>query len=205
MRAALLPLLVAAVLPLRAAGPVWRNLATPVQPPVAMASDGASLPLRVPPLGDAAPAATLAAWRARGATARLARFPGRVDVSEKALGPGPLRLWLHVRWTDPAGAVVRRETYLSPGLGDREPKSPEGMEVFDLAAFVRRVRPGGPVNLSLRTRPPHDAAALCAEWGGGGHAAAAGATLDGPLDAAVDTIVDRLARAAESAGPAPAG
>ncbi len=140
MRAALLPLLVAAVLPLRAAEPVWRNLATPVQPPVEMASDGASLALRVPPLGDAAPAATLAAWRARGATARLARFPGRVDVSEKALGPGPLRLWLHVRWTDPAGAVVRRETYLSPGLGDREPKSPEGMELFDLAAFVRESR-----------------------------------------------------------------
>ena len=55
MRAAILPLLVAAVLPLRAAEPVWRNLATPVQPPVEMASDGVSLALRVPPLGDAAP------------------------------------------------------------------------------------------------------------------------------------------------------
>ena len=105
--------------------------------------------------------------------------------------------------------VLSPDDYLAEGCDSTDSENfvdfARSVRGCDLAAFVRRVRPDGPVNLSLRTRPPHDAAALCAEWGGGGHSAAAGATLDGPLDVAVDAIVDRLARAAESAGPAPAG
>jgi len=69
-----------------------------------------------------------------------------------------------------------------------------------LAAFVRRVRSGGKVNVSLRCRPPHDAAAICAEWGGGGHAAAAGATLDMDLGEAVRLVTERLGAAARAPG-----
>ena len=66
-----------------------------------------------------------------------------------------------------------------------------------LAAFVRMVRPGGKVNVSLRTQEPFDAAALCAEWGGGGHKRAAGATLGLTLPEALAVVSERLAREAE--------
>ena len=65
-----------------------------------------------------------------------------------------------------------------------------------LAAFVRKTRPDGPVNVSLRTREPFDAAALCAEWDGGGHKRAAGATLDGALADVLARVEARLVRAA---------
>ena len=69
-----------------------------------------------------------------------------------------------------------------------------------LAAFVRKVRPDGKVNVSLRTQAPLDAAAICAEWGGGGHKRAAGATLDGALDETLRIVADRLVRAAGEGG-----
>ena len=69
-----------------------------------------------------------------------------------------------------------------------------------LAAFVRTVRPGGKANVSLRTQAPLDAAAICAEWGGGGHKRAAGATIDRPLGEAVALVADRLVRAAAEGG-----
>ena len=65
-----------------------------------------------------------------------------------------------------------------------------------LAAFVRKVRPDGKVNVSLRTKEPFDAAAICAEWEGGGHKRAAGATLAGGLDEILELVSARLARAA---------
>jgi len=34
----------------------------------------------------------------------------------------------------------------------------------------------------LRTKPPFDAAEICAAWGGGGHERAAGASIDGSLE-----------------------
>ena len=73
----------------------------------------------------------------------------------------------------------------------------------ELAAFVRRTRPDGPVNVSLRGVPPHDVAAICGEWGGGGHVAAAGATFDASTDLAdvVATVTARLVRAASSPPP----
>ena len=43
-------------------------------------------------------------------------------------------------------------------------------------------------------------AAICAEWGGGGHKRAAGATIDRPLGEAVALVADRLVRAAAEGG-----
>lgn len=60
---------------------------------------------------------------------------------------------------------------------------------------------GSETRLSVRTKPGGvDAAALCATWGGGGHARAAGASLPLPLAearAAVLPVAARLARAVE--------
>ena len=47
----------------------------------------------------------------------------------------------------------------------------------------------GKVKVSFRSRSHVDASKLAAEFGGGGHKAAAGATLDGPFDAAVERVV----------------
>ena len=78
------------------------------------------------------------------------------------------------------------------------PRAAYGCEI---AAFVRRSSPGGKVNVSLRARPPFDAAAICAEWGGGGHGAAAGATLDTDLETALLAVRRRLCEAV--GGPPP--
>lgn len=51
----------------------------------------------------------------------------------------------------------------------------------DIALFIRQASPDKPVNISLRTSEPYDASQICAEWGGGGHARAAGATIQGEL------------------------
>lgn len=68
-------------------------------------------------------------------------------------------------------------------------RSIRGVEV---AAFVRKVVPDGRSFASLRSCGGVDVAAICAEWGGGGHKAAAGATFDLPLEDAVKTVRARL-------------
>lgn len=65
------------------------------------------------------------------------------------------------------------------------PRQVEGVEV---GVTMREKRDGG-YKLSLRTLPPIDAAAICARFGGGGHAAAAGCTIDAPLAQARERIV----------------
>ncbi len=47
----------------------------------------------------------------------------------------------------------------------------------------------GKVKVSFRSRSHVDASKLAAEFGGGGHKAAAGATLDGPFEAALERVV----------------
>ena len=56
------------------------------------------------------------------------------------------------------------------------PRNIEGVEV---GAVLRDVADG--TKISLRTFPPHDASAMCARLGGGGHPAAAGATVKASL------------------------
>src|SRR5205823_3885203 len=48
-------------------------------------------------------------------------------------------------------------------------------------AILLREQPGGEVRASLRSREGVDVAALARRFGGGGHHAAAGCTLPGPL------------------------
>lgn len=69
----------------------------------------------------------------------------------------------------------------------------------EIAAFVRQTKPGAACNLSLRTKPPFDAAALCATWDGGGHVRASGATLAMPLADAIAAVAARLEAAVAEA------
>ena len=59
----------------------------------------------------------------------------------------------------------------------------------EIAAFLRHPEPSAPVNLSLRTKEPYDAAAICAKLGGGGHIRAAGASVAG---ATIDEVAAKL-------------
>ncbi len=56
-------------------------------------------------------------------------------------------------------------------------------------AFIAVELPTQQVKFSLRCRPQHNVAAVAERLGGGGHRLASGVTLDGPLDAAVDTVL----------------
>jgi phosphoesterase RecJ-like protein len=52
---------------------------------------------------------------------------------------------------------------------------------LEIGAFLRPADEGG-WKLSLRSRGEADVAAIASKWGGGGHAKAAGANLEGSLD-----------------------
>ena len=55
------------------------------------------------------------------------------------------------------------------------------VEGTDCAITLRELRPGT-IKISLRTGPRVNATEVCAKLGGGGHRAAAGATVDGTMD-----------------------
>ena len=55
------------------------------------------------------------------------------------------------------------------------------VEGSDCGVTLRELRPGV-VKISLRTGPRVDASAVCQRLGGGGHKAAAGATVNGTMD-----------------------
>lgn len=63
----------------------------------------------------------------------------------------------------------------------------------DAAVFLREL-PAGGVRLSLRSKTGIDVAAIAERFGGGGHRSASGCTVEGPLEAAMDTIVGELRR-----------
>ncbi len=62
------------------------------------------------------------------------------------------------------------------------------IEGVDVAVMLRQVE-GGRGKISLRTSPAFNAAKICARLGGGGHPAAAGASVEGGIPAAHDAIL----------------
>lgn len=60
---------------------------------------------------------------------------------------------------------------------------------------VFRERSDGKVEISFRAAPGFDVAVVAMAMGGGGHVLAAGATIDGPLEAAVEQVVPVLKQA----------
>lgn len=65
------------------------------------------------------------------------------------------------------------------------------IEGVEIAVMLRQTPEGG--KISLRTSPDFDAASICARLGGGGHRAAAGATVPGNLEAAKNAVLLAIA------------
>lgn len=70
------------------------------------------------------------------------------------------------------------------------PRQIEGVWV----GVTMREKEGGQFKISVRTGNHADASAVCKELGGGGHIRAAGCTLEGPLDSAVEQMLDTIKR-----------
>ena len=69
------------------------------------------------------------------------------------------------------------------------PRSIEGVKI---AATIREDGENR-VKISVRAVPGYDAAAICAQFGGGGHKAAAGCSVDGTLEEAKAAILSAIA------------
>ena len=67
---------------------------------------------------------------------------------------------------------------------------PRNIEGVEIGAMIRDVADGA--KISLRTFAPWDASAICAELGGGGHPAAAGATRKGSIQSAKTAILEAM-------------
>ncbi|MDQ6772553.1 MAG: bifunctional oligoribonuclease/PAP phosphatase NrnA [Candidatus Dormibacteraeota bacterium] len=92
-----------------------------------------------------------------------------------------------------AGAVMAE----SEGIID----SVNSIDGIDVGVLFKEVT-GTLTKISVRTRGPVDAAALCARFGGGGHVRAAGAEIHRPLDEAAEQVLaaarEAIAEAADA-------
>lgn len=68
------------------------------------------------------------------------------------------------------------------------PRSIDGVKI---AATLRQSE-NGSIKLSVRAVPGYDAGSICAKFGGGGHRGAAGATVQMPMEDAVQAIIAAL-------------
>src|SRR5579863_2199174 len=64
----------------------------------------------------------------------------------------------------------------------------------EVAVFFREM-PDGRFRVSLRSKSGMDVAAIAQEFGGGGHACASGCAVDGPLHAAVESVLAKIRKA----------
>lgn len=72
---------------------------------------------------------------------------------------------------------------------------PRRLESAEVALFFYELEGEKGVKASVRSIPPYDAAAFCRSYDGGGHARAAGCTIDGPIEAAVPAFVAAMEQA----------
>jgi phosphoesterase RecJ-like protein len=70
---------------------------------------------------------------------------------------------------------------------------PRGILGVEIGVMVQELREGG-AKISLRTGEDYDASAICAELGGGGHRAAAGASISGTVQEAKEQILEAIAK-----------
>ena len=70
---------------------------------------------------------------------------------------------------------------------------PLQVRTVEVSLLFVEPRDGGPVRVSLRSKGQVDVARFAEQFGGGGHARAAGLKLDGPLDAVHDRVVAAMA------------
>lgn len=89
-----------------------------------------------------------------------------------------------------SGATVDMDNNFSGFIRD--------IEGVQIAAFFKSYDEPNVTRLSLRCAEPYNAAEICLSLGGGGHARAAGATINKPIQDAMTLVVDVLKRAIES-------
>lgn len=110
------------------------------------------------------------------------------------IGLGKMRMMDGLLWTS-----ISREEMQSAGI-EGSPSS-SGLVNFlaDVETSVMGVvlseMPDGTVRVTMRCQPPYNVAEVATQFGGGGHALAAGCTLDGPLERA-ETLVTAACQAA---------
>nr|BBH92722.1 phosphoesterase RecJ-like protein [Thermogemmatispora argillosa] len=92
-----------------------------------------------------------------------------------------------------ASDATLAETGALPEMDDNLAGLLRDIEGVKIAAFFKNYGTPGTTRLSLRCAAPYNAAEICQRLGrGGGHARAAGATLDLPLEQAIPFVVARL-------------
>lgn len=82
---------------------------------------------------------------------------------------------------------VERQLHLCEDDMENISGFPRSIAGVKLAATLR-VQPDGVTKISVRAVPGFDAGAVCAQFGGGGHLGAAGASLDLPLEDAAQKV-----------------
>lgn len=80
----------------------------------------------------------------------------------------------------------------SPDMDDNMSGTLRDVEGVQIAAFFKTYNDPDETRLSLRTAEPYHAANICMRYGGGGHARAAGATINLPLQEAMALVVADL-------------
>jgi phosphoesterase RecJ-like protein len=103
-----------------------------------------------------------------------------------------------------AYAAVTREDFERTGA-----IPPDTEDLVDFTVSLRGVEVGllfieqrrGGIKLSVRSRNDFDCAALASQFGGGGHRAAAGATLADPLSETVPRVLEAVRRALLASAP----
>ena len=68
---------------------------------------------------------------------------------------------------------------------------PRGIEGVEIGVMIRELREGG-AKISIRSGEDHNASAICSVLGGGGHKAAAGASVDGTVEDAKEAILKAI-------------
>ena len=91
--------------------------------------------------------------------------------------------------------TVTQEMYRLSGSDESEvdaiaslPRQIEGV----LVGVTLRERKDGSFKISMRSNRPINVSDICAAMGGGGHPQAAGCQVDGPLEAATETVVENV-------------
>jgi bifunctional oligoribonuclease and PAP phosphatase NrnA len=125
------------------------------------------------------------------------------DITARTLDSKPYRmieLWKHALpsvalYGQVIAATISQDNLRQAGLDD---VTDGGLVSFlntvneARVAVVFKELADGRVEISLRSKPGYDVAQVAFSVGGGGHRQAAGATIDGPLEAARQRILDLL-------------
>ena len=113
----------------------------------------------------------------------------RAYADFEAMALGTLRYFLNDRC---AVLTITQDLYEKTGVKENEvkpvnnlPRQIEGV----LAGITLKEKENGGWRVSLRTREPVNAAAICERFGGGGHKLAAGCELGGTAEEAIEKLV----------------